>query len=80
MRFSSTIYLTLAMALVCTSFGQSTASTSRLRAMGNETRIMMDDTNLFVYPSAMVNYPEVIAEPFDNWGGVIYGLGDERDN
>jgi len=47
--------------------------------MGNETRIMVDDTNLFVYPSVIVNHLEVIAEPFDNWGGVIYGLGEERD-
>jgi len=79
MRSSRTMYLTLVVTLVCGSFGRSAASTSRLRAMGNETRIMVDDTNLFVYPSAIVNYPEVIAEPFDNWGGVIYGLGEERD-
>ena len=79
MRPSRTVYLALAVALVCASFGQSAGSTSRLRAMGNETRIMADDTNLFVYPSAIVNYSEVIAEPFDNWGGVIYGLGAERD-
>ena len=79
MRCSRKVYLTCAVILVCASVGRSMASTSRLRAMGNETRIIADDTNLFVYPSVIVNYPEVIAEPFDNWGGVIYGLGEERN-
>jgi len=76
---SRKLYLACAAVLICASFGRSMASTSRLQAMGNETRIMVDDTNLFVYPSVIVNYPEVIAEPFDNWGGVIYGLGEERN-
>ena len=47
------------------------ASTSRLKALGNETRIFLDDSNLFLYPGSLPDFQEVIAEPFDNWAGVI---------
>ena len=55
-------------------------STSRLRSLGNETRILKDDTNIFVYPSLVMEYPQVIAEPFDlgdslSWAGATYKIG-----
>ncbi len=55
-------------------------STSRLRSLGGETRILKDDTNIFVYPSLVMEYPQVIAEPFDlddspSWAGATYKIG-----
>lgn len=53
-------------------------STSRLRALGGETELLVDDTNLFVYPGQIPRYSEVIAEPFDHWAGVLYRAGDRH--
>jgi hypothetical protein len=60
--------------MILISTGIASGSTSRLRALGNETRLLIDDSNVFVYPSTIVEYSEVIAEPFDNWAGALYGM------
>jgi hypothetical protein len=46
----------------------------RLASLGGETRLLLDTTNLFTYPSLASRFPHVAVELFDDWAGVAYPL------
>jgi len=51
------------------------ASSNRLAALGGESRLFLDTSNLFIYPATVLEFPHFGAELFDDWGGVAYPLG-----
>ena len=61
-----------AIALLATSVQ---ASTYRLAALGGESRLLADDTNIFLYPATSAEFAHAGVDLFDDWGGAIYPLG-----
>ena len=51
-----------------------TASTNRLAALGGETRLLLDTSNLFLYPASAPEFSHLGVDFFDDWGGVTYPL------
>ena len=58
--------------LLLSSAAPSLASSNRLAALGGETRLLFDTSNLFEYPASATEFPHLVAELFDDWGGVAY--------
>ena len=54
------------------------ASTYRLAAVGNESRLLADDTNIFLYPGTIAEFPHIEVDLFGDWGGGIYPLANSH--
>ena len=49
----------------------------RLAALGGETRLLRDSSNIYLYPSQAHELPHFGVALFDNWAGAVYPL-DKR--
>lgn len=50
-------------------------SLNRLRAMGDERRLLMDTSVIHLYPAAAVDFPHFAIEVFEEWGGGVHKIG-----
>lgn len=40
--------------------------------------MLLDNSNAFIYPASAVEWPHFAVSLFENWGGVLYPLGDQQ--
>ena len=70
--------LVLCLSIFAYSISPVAASTNRLAALGGETRLLLDTSNIFLYPASATEIPHLGVDLFDDWGGVVYALGSRR--
>jgi hypothetical protein len=50
------------------------ASPIRVTTLGGESRLLVDETNLFIYPALAGTVPHTAVELFDDWAGIAFPL------
>ena len=68
----------LALAILALSVSRPAASPNRVVALGGEARLLLDTSSIFLYPGAALEFPHLGVELFDDWGGVVYPLGERH--
>ena len=70
-----TAFCSLVLALIITS---AQASTYRTAALGGESRLFTDETNIYLYPAASAEFSHVGVDLFGDWGGGVYPLSQNQ--
>ena len=58
--------------------GEVSASPLRVATLGGDSRLLVDPTNIFVYPSLAGEMPHAVVELFDNWAGIAFPVTDSH--
>ena len=53
------------------------ATDTRVLTMGDNNNILMDDANIWLYPSRIYNYPDIATAEFSNYYSGMYPLADD---
>ena len=65
--------------LFCLLFSQpAQASVDRLTALGGLSQAILDDSNGFVFPATISEWPRFEVELFDDWAGVAYPISAQH--
>ena len=64
-----------ALALLLATAVPSPASQIRVETLGGESRLLLDNTNLFAYPALAAQFPHASFEIFDDWAGLVLPVG-----
>ena len=65
--------------ILCLSVAASSdASPIRVTTLGGESRLLMDETNLFIYPALAGIVPHAAVELFDDWAGIAFPLNKQH--
>lgn len=51
------------------------SSQIRIATLGGESRLLLDNTNIFAFPARAVDFPHASFEIFDDWAGLIVPVG-----
>ena len=54
------------------------ASQIRVETLGGESRFLLDDTNVFVFPALAADHLHANFEIFDDWAGLVLPVGDDH--
>ena len=54
------------------------ASVDRLTALGDLNQALLDDSNSFIYPASLSEWPRFAVELYDDWAGVAYPLSSRH--
>ena len=67
------------LSLFCLLFSQSAqASVDRLTALGGLSQAILDDSNGFIFPATISEWPRFEVELFDDWAGVAYPISAQH--
>jgi hypothetical protein len=54
------------------------ASSERVSALGGSPEMLLDNSNIFIYPASAVEWPHFAVSLFENWGGALFPIGERQ--
>ena len=70
--------LVLGVCLLTFNPGKVGASPIRIATLGGDSRLLVDPTNIFVYPALAGEMPHAVVELFDDWAGVTFAVTERH--